>query len=275
MRIGIVTIPRQLPNNGAVSMIDHVTDIARRVEDLGLHGLWVTDAFARGSPTLDPMVLLGALCAATRRIELGTCIVQIPIRHPVEHAHRVQTVNLLSNGRFRFGIGTGSNRADFAAVQADFDTRFKVLPGMLEVMRRTWKGEQVYGPALSTWPGTEGGPPVMLGAWRSPRWIDLAAKQCQGWIASGLFGSWEDAELGLKMYRDAGGQRALVANIHVDLRPEPKVPARDRPLGISLICSPEVARERLQRLADLGFDDALLVCPPDDLSQLETIRTLI
>ena len=44
-------------------MIDHVTDIARRVEDLGLHGLWVTDAFARGWPTLDPLVLLGSLCA--------------------------------------------------------------------------------------------------------------------------------------------------------------------------------------------------------------------
>ena len=64
MRLGIVTIPRQLPTNGT-SMIDHVTDIARRVEDLGLHGLWVTDAFARGWPTLDPLVLLGALSAAT------------------------------------------------------------------------------------------------------------------------------------------------------------------------------------------------------------------
>ena len=37
-------------------------------------------------------------------------------------------------------------------------------------------GEPVYGPALSVWPGTEGGPPVYLGAWRSPRWIDLAAR---------------------------------------------------------------------------------------------------
>lgn len=275
MRIGIVTIPRQLPITGATSMIDHVTDIARRVEELGLHGLWVTDAFARGWPTLDPLVLLGALSATTRRIELGTCVVQIPIRHPVEHAHRVQTVNLLSGGRLRFGVGTGSTRADFEAVQADYDTRFKVLPGMLEVMRRTWNSEPVYGPALSNWPGTEGGPPVMLGAWRSPRWINLAAQQCQGWIASGIHGSWEDAELGLRMYREAGGKRAIIANIVTDLRPEPPALAISRPLGISLVCPPDVARERLQRLAELGFDDALLVCPADDPSQLETIRTLL
>jgi alkanesulfonate monooxygenase SsuD/methylene tetrahydromethanopterin reductase-like flavin-dependent oxidoreductase (luciferase family) len=275
VRIGIVTIPRQLPDNGATPMIEHVTEIARRVEELGLHGLWVTDAFARGWPTLDPLVLLGALSAVTRRIELGTCVVQVPIRHPVEHAHRVQTVNLLSGGRLRFGVGTGSTRADFEAVQADYDTRFKVLPHMLEVMRRTWNSEPVYGPALSNWPGTEGGPPVMLGAWRSPRWINLAAQYCQGWIASGIHGSWEDAELGLRMYREAGGQRAIIANIFTDLRPEPQIPALGRPLGISLICPPTVARERLQRLEQLGFDDALLVCPADDPAQLETIRMLM
>ena len=120
---------------------------------------------------------------------------QIPIRHPVEHAHRVQSVNLLSERPAALRRRTGSTRADFEAVQADYDTRFKVLPNMLEVMRRTWNSEPVYGPALSNWPGTEGGPPVMLGAWRSPRWINLAAQHCQGWIASGIHGSWEDAEL--------------------------------------------------------------------------------
>jgi alkanesulfonate monooxygenase SsuD/methylene tetrahydromethanopterin reductase-like flavin-dependent oxidoreductase (luciferase family) len=269
-------IPRHLPQaGGSTAMIDYVVNIAHRVEELGFHGLWVTDAFARGWPTLDPLVLLGALCAETKRIELGTCVVQIPIRHPVEHAHRVQTVNLLSGGRFRFGVGTGSTRADFEAVQADYDTRFKVLPGMLEAMRRSYNGEAVYGPALSAWPGTEGGPPVLLGAWRSQRWINLAAQHCQGWIASGIHGTWEDAELGQRMYRDAGGRRAVMANIFTDMRPEPQVAALGRPLGISLICPPAVARERLQRLRDLGFDDALLVCPLDDPDQLEAIRTLM
>jgi alkanesulfonate monooxygenase SsuD/methylene tetrahydromethanopterin reductase-like flavin-dependent oxidoreductase (luciferase family) len=275
VRIGIVTIPRHLPNDGTVAMIDHVTEVARQVEELGLHGLWVTDAFARGWPTLDPLVLLGALAAVTRRIELGTCVVQVPIRHPVEHAHRIQTVNLLSGGRLRLGVGTGSTRNDFDAVQADYESRFKVLPEMLEVMRRTWQGEAVYGPALSAWPGTEGGPPVMLGAWRSARWINLAARHCQGWIASGIHGSWEDAELGVRMYREAGGQRAIIANVFTDLRPEPQIPAVGRPLGISLICPPAEARARLQRLAAIGFDDALLVCPTDDPSQLETIRALV
>jgi alkanesulfonate monooxygenase SsuD/methylene tetrahydromethanopterin reductase-like flavin-dependent oxidoreductase (luciferase family) len=275
MRLGIVTIPRQLPP-GQASMTDQLITFAEQVEALDFHGLWLTDAFGRGRTTLDPLSAMGVLCAVTKKIELGTCVIQVPIRHPVEHAHRVQTINLLSGGRFRFGVGTGSTKADFDTVQADFDTRFKVLPGMLEVMRRTWNGEAVYGPALSVWPGTEGGPPVLLGAWRSPRWINLAAHHCQGWIASGIHSKWEDVEIGLRMYREAGGKRAIVANIFADFRPNPEESPIGRPLTISLVGqSPADARDQLQRLADMGVDDALVVCPFEDLSQLETIRGLV
>jgi len=274
MRLGIVTIPRQLPTGGA-SMTDHLIDFAQQVEALDFHGLWLTDAFGRGRTTLDPLSALGLLCAVTKRVELGTCVIQVPVRHPVEHAHRVQTINLLSGGRFRFGVGTGSTKADFDCVEADFDTRFKVLPGMLEVMRRTWNGEAVNGHPISVWPGTEGGPPMMLGAWRSPRWINLAAK-LDGWISSGIHSKWEDVEIGLRMYREAGGKRAIVANIFADFRPNPEGSPIGRPLTISLIGeSPREAGDKLKHLADMGIDDALVVCPFEDPSQLETIRGLI
>jgi alkanesulfonate monooxygenase SsuD/methylene tetrahydromethanopterin reductase-like flavin-dependent oxidoreductase (luciferase family) len=272
MRIGIVTIPSATDTGPPV--VERVTALARRVEALGFHGLWVTDAFARGKPTLDPLILLGALASQTSRIELGTCVVQVPLRHPVEHAHRVQTLNLLSQGRFRFGVGSGSTRNDFDAVQADFDARFKTLTADLEVMRKVWAGEAVYGPALSVWPGTEGGPPVLLGAWRSARWINLSARILQGWIASGIQTSWEDLAIGAKMYRDAGGTRVVLANIFTDLRnPPAPLPISHEP-KISLICSPAEARERLRRLEDFGIDDALLVCPSDDPGQLEAIAEL-
>jgi len=256
-------------------MTECLVSFAQQVEALDFHGLWLTDAFGRGSMTLDPLSAMGVLCAVTKKVELGTCVIQVPIRHPVEHAHRVQTINLLSGGRFRFGVGTGSTKADFDVVQADFDTRFKVLPGMLEVMRRTWNGEAVYGPALSVWPGTEGGPQMMLGAWRSPRWINLAA-QLDGWISSGIHSKWEDIEIGLRMYREAGGKRAIVANIFADFRANATGSPIGRPLTISLVGqSPAEARSQLRRLADTGIDDALIVCPFDDPSQLETIRGLV
>ncbi|HEY8290273.1 MAG TPA: hypothetical protein VIG49_13460, partial [Acetobacteraceae bacterium] len=64
MRLGIVSIPRGLPageppaRTDGRRMVDQVTALARNVENLGFHGLWVTDAFARGSATLDPLILL-------------------------------------------------------------------------------------------------------------------------------------------------------------------------------------------------------------------------
>jgi alkanesulfonate monooxygenase SsuD/methylene tetrahydromethanopterin reductase-like flavin-dependent oxidoreductase (luciferase family) len=272
MRIGIVTIPSAIETGPEV--VDHVVEIARNVEKLEFHGLWVTDAFARGKPTLDPLILLGALATQTKRIELGTCVVQIPLRHPVEHAHRVQTLNALSKGRFRFGVGSGSTRHDFDAVQADYDARFKTLTASLDVMRKVWAGEPVHGPALSLWPGTEGGPPVLLGAWRSQRWINLSAKVLQGWIASGIHTSWEDLEIGLRMFRAAGGKRAVLANIFTDFRDTPSAPPFAHVPKITLFCNPAEARNRLKRLEDMGIDDALLVVPSGDPGQLETVARL-
>lgn len=288
MRIGIVTIPVATPTAGEerqgapgignaaddTPVGEQICALARRVERLGFQGLWLTDAFARGKATLDPLILLGAIASQTTRIELGTCVVQVPLRHPVEHAHRVQTLHLLSQGRFRFGVGSGSTRNDFEAVQADFDARFKTLPAYLQVMQSVWRGEAVYGPALSVWPGTEAGPPVLLGAWRSERWINLAAKVLQGWIASGIHTSWEDLAIGVKMYRQAGGTRAVLANIFTDFRDQPaNLPISHVP-KISLFCSRQEARDRLNRLEDLSIDDALLICPWNDPAQLETIAAL-
>jgi len=279
MRIGIVAIPvapsTAEPARNDATLANRIVTLAQEVERLGFHGVWLTDAFARGKATLDPLIMLGAIASQTSRIELGTCVIQVPLRHPVEHAHRVQTLNLLSERRFRFGVGCGSTRADFDAVQADFDARFKTLPSYLEVMRQVWSGQPVYGPAISIWPGTESGPPVLLGAWRSKRWIDLAAKDLQGWIASGIQTSWEDLAVGVKMYRNAGGVRAVLANIFTDLRHQPgDLPVSHTP-KISLLCSRQEARNRLKRLEDLGLDDALLICPWDDPAQLEDIAELM
>jgi alkanesulfonate monooxygenase SsuD/methylene tetrahydromethanopterin reductase-like flavin-dependent oxidoreductase (luciferase family) len=273
MRPGIGLIPHAIGDSRAVSA--RIAAFGRRAEALGFAGVWVTDSMARARPTLDPLSMLALLCGVTNTIELGTCVVQVPLRHPVEHAHRAQSLHVLSGGRFRFGIGSGSTLADFEALQQDFDARFRTLPAYMAVMRRVWAGEAVYGPPLPLWPGTEGGPPVLLGAWRSQRWIDYAVTECQGWISSGIYSSLADLETGIGMYRAAGGTRAVLANVFVDLRPEPTLSPLISNAKVSLICSPAEARERLGRLAALGFDDVLLVPPFDAPHQLEAIRALL
>jgi len=274
MRLSVVSFmrPGAEPRGRPLARI---VDYARQIERRGFPGIWVTDSLGRGRPSLDPLVVLGALSVATQRVELGTAVLQVSLRHPIELAHRVQSVQALSAGRLRLGVGSGSTRADFDLLGADYDQRFRTLMRSLEIMRRAWSGEPVNGGMLSPWPGCEGGPPVLLGAWRNPRWIAYAAKQCAGWIASGLYSSWEDLEAGMRLYRDAGGKNAVLANVLVDLSNKPEPGSLAERATISLVCSPDEARVRLKRIDQLGFDEVLVVSPGGALDELERVRDFL
>jgi alkanesulfonate monooxygenase SsuD/methylene tetrahydromethanopterin reductase-like flavin-dependent oxidoreductase (luciferase family) len=271
MRLSVVTFLR--PGTEAPRQtLERIGNYARRIEASGFPGIWVTDSLGRGQPTLDPLVALGVLAGLTKRVELGTAVLQVSLRHPVDLAHRVQSVQALSAGRLRLGVGSGSTKADFDLLGADYEQRFRTLMSSLDIMRRAWRGEPVAGGTLTPWPGSEGGPPVLLGAWRNPRWIAYAAKQCQGWIASGLYSSWENLENGMRLYREAGGSNAVLANVVVDLsnRPEPgSLAARAK---VSLVCPPEEARVRLKRIEQVGFDEVLVVSLGNALDEIERMR---
>lgn len=258
------------------AMIDRITTLGRQIEALGFSGIWVGDAMGRGEPTLDPMLALASLSSVTTHIELGISVLQTPLREPAELAHRAQTLNILSRGRFRFGVGAGSTRSDFDFVGADFERRFATLRDSITVMRRIWQGEPRNGVVLSPWRASGSGPPIFLGTWRNPRWISYAAENCDGWIASGLFSKWEDLEAGVRAYRKAGGKRAILTNVPLDLRPNPEYADQWAEVAkVSFACPISVARERLKRVEQLGFDDLILVPPDDSPQHLEMARELI
>ena len=253
--------------------LEHVLALGRKAEQAGLGGVWATDSLGRGKPTLDPLIALATLSGITEHIELGTCVLQVTLRPAVELAHRAQTLNLLSRGRLRLGVGVGSTRADFEAVGAEFEHRFERLEGTLDAMRAAWRGRPAVSGtgALSPWPGLGHGPPVFLGAWRKPAWITYAARHCDGWIASGMKSKWRDVEAGMRVFRAAQGKRAILANVPFDLRANPGSDLDQGSGSLSLVCSAATARERLRRLEQLGFDDALLACPLGSMSHLDMI----
>src|SRR5271166_503492 len=272
MRLSVVTFMRPGPESRGRSL-QRIVDYARQIEKRGFPGIWVTDSIGRGRPTLDPLVALGALSVATQRVELGTAVLQVSLRHPIELAHRVQSVQALSGGRLRLGVGSGSTRADFELLGGDYDHRFRTLRNSLEIMHRAWRGERVNGGALSPWPGCEGGPPILMGAWRSPRWITYAAKECQGWTPSGRYSSWEDLEAGMQIYREAGGTNAVLANVGVDLADRPESADLAAATNVALVCPPDEARRRLKRMEQLGFEEVLLVSHHGVLDELEEVRS--
>jgi alkanesulfonate monooxygenase SsuD/methylene tetrahydromethanopterin reductase-like flavin-dependent oxidoreductase (luciferase family) len=230
---------------------------AALLEQIGFDGIWLGDSVGRARwPVPDPLLWLTAAAAATRRIELGTCILQVPLRHPVELAQRLLALHALSGGRFSAGLGSGSTLADFEAVGVPYDQRFRLLSAALPTIRRLCRGEQVGAAYLAPWADTGVGPPILVGSWHSGIWVKRAAQEYDGWLASGFFTTFRQLRDGIARYRDAGGKRALVSTIRVNLHAE-STPF-DEDATFNLECNEAEARERLQRLAELGYDDALL-----------------
>ncbi|MCP3856323.1 MAG: LLM class flavin-dependent oxidoreductase [Actinomycetia bacterium] len=261
MRIGIIS--PTVETDGSPLQSGSIADGARRIETAGFDSLWVFDAVARGFMLADPLIAVAVAATATERLEVGTCILQVPLRHPVELAHRILTTQLVCGGRFSLGVGAGSTKTDFDAIGLDYNERLTEFETALPIMRTLWDGEDVDGARLDPWPDVLGGPPVLIGSWGGRRWIDRAATQFDGWIASAAKTNPSTLATGIERYRAAGGQRSLVTNIVVDLSAETSPLADDGPFDLR--CQPDEAARRLARLAELGFDDAILF--PSDTSE--------
>ncbi len=257
-------------------LLPRMADYARRIEASGFPGIWVGHSLGRGRPTLDPLVALAALATATERVELGISVLQVPLRHPIELAHNVQSVQALSGGRLRLGVGSGSTQADFDLLGYDYTKRFGTLRQSIDIMRKAWRGEAVNaGGVLTSWPGCEAGPPILIGAWRSPRWITYAAKECQGWTPSGRYSSWDDLEHGMRIYREAGGTNAVLANVAVDFDGRPESAAIAAASDVALTCPVDEARQRLKRMERFGFDEVCLISHTGVLEDIERARDFL
>jgi alkanesulfonate monooxygenase SsuD/methylene tetrahydromethanopterin reductase-like flavin-dependent oxidoreductase (luciferase family) len=256
-------------------LMDRLTDFARQVEARGFPGIWIGDSLGRGRATLDSLQVLTALAAVTSTVALGVSVLQLPLRNPVELAHRVQSLQAMSNSRLILGVGSGSTRDDFELLGCDYDHRFRTFRNDLEIMQKVWHGEPVNGGTLATWPGCKGGPPILIGAWRSPRWITYAAKQAQGWTPSGRYSRLEDLEYGMKVYREQGGTNAVLANCSVDLRERPESAELAKLASVNFICPPEEARRRIRRVAEMGFEEILIGSQFGAIDEIERLRDLL
>ncbi|MBC8241492.1 MAG: LLM class flavin-dependent oxidoreductase [Alphaproteobacteria bacterium] len=241
-------------------------------ERAGFDSLWFFDSLGRGSFRPDPVSAMSAAAAVTERIEIGTCILQVPLRHPVELAHRILSAHFLSEGRLLLGVGAGSTETDFDAVDANFQSRFQKLEEALPLMQSLWRGETVNNVNLTPLPSAHGGPPVLIGSWAGSRWIPIAAKRYDGWIASARFTNIGKLKEGVARYRGEGGSRAIATNIPVDLAADGTALSDDD--HFDLRCGPEEAAARLNKLAEIGFDDAVITVSTITEEHMAAVRAL-
>jgi probable F420-dependent oxidoreductase len=119
-----------------VLVYDHVVGA-----DPAVHAPW-SGPYDVKSTFHEPMVLFGYLAALTS-LELVTGIVILPQRQTVLAAKQAAEVDLLTNGRFRFGVGLGWNAVEYEALGKDFTNRGRRMDEQVLLLRRLWTEQAV------------------------------------------------------------------------------------------------------------------------------------
>jgi probable F420-dependent oxidoreductase len=145
------------------------------------------------SHTFDPFVSLMAAAAATKRIRIGTGICLIIERDTITTAKEVASLDVLSGGRFEFGIGGGWNAEEMENHGTVFASRFKRLGEQVRAMKEIWTkdeaefhGQHVNFDKVWCWPkpAQKPHPPVLLGG-ESGHTLQRVVDFCDGWFPRG------------------------------------------------------------------------------------------
>ncbi len=148
MKIGVV-FPQTEFDGDALA----VRDYAQTVEELGFSHIAAYDhvlganpdrpggwqgRYTYKDPFLEPFVLFSYMAAVTRQVMLATNIIILPQRQTALVAKQAATLDVLSGGRVRLGIGLGWNAVEYTALNEDFHTRGRRIEEQVEVLRRLW-----------------------------------------------------------------------------------------------------------------------------------------
>jgi probable F420-dependent oxidoreductase len=203
MKIGFA-----LPNIGFVGTADGVSQVAIRAEALGYESLWTIERLLwpvkpqtpyPATPDgllpepyrhiLDPLDTLTFAAAHTRTIALGTSVLDIPYYNPVMLARRLTTLDQLSRGRLRLGLGLGWSKDEMDATGASMQQRGARAEEFLQVLKAIWttnpaefhgKFYQLPKSYIDHKPVQKPHPPIYMAAF-APAALKRVASMADGW----------------------------------------------------------------------------------------------
>lgn len=147
-----------LQNRAVLAKPETLLPLAEHAERLEYDALWVTDHIVLPVQTasrypysstgrfvvdttadyLEPIASLAFIAGRTRRIRIGTSVLVVPIRHPLEAAKALATIDVLSGGRLTVGAGTGWLAEEFAVLGVPFADRAARTEEYLRVFKEVW-----------------------------------------------------------------------------------------------------------------------------------------
>src|SRR6267143_976102 len=149
--------------------------MAERAEAAGFDSVWVGDSLT-ARPRHEPLTLMSAIAARTRRVRIGTGVLLPALRPPVVLAHVIGTLDRVAEGRVILGVGIAADapaiRKEFAAAGVPWDRRVGRFLETLEICRALWSRDHVafHGKhftlddvTMEPKPPRAGGPPIWIG----------------------------------------------------------------------------------------------------------------
>jgi len=149
--------------------------MAERAEAAGFDSVWIGDSLT-ARPRHEPLTLLTAVAARTRRVRLGTAVLLPALRNPVVLAHIVGTLDRVAEGRVILGMGIAADtppiRREFAAAGVPWDRRVGRFLETLQICRALWSRDHVSfsgkhftleDVTMEPKPHRPGGPPIWIG----------------------------------------------------------------------------------------------------------------
>ena len=265
---------------------------AAYAEQLGFESFFLPENHFSGRGSVpEPLMLLAAAAARTRRIRLGTTSLLLPVRHPLQAAEQVAVLDQLSEGRVILGLGRGYQAPLYRAFDVPLAEKRRMFADALEIMLKAWRGESVVddGEAvvLSPLPVQQPHPPLWVAAF-GPKALAQTARLRLPYLASPMetldtLATNYAALQSLPVDGDHQTEpRSWLLQLRRDVPVMRTVFISDRPDEVAWVreqlqsVAQRVAVGALRREADVPVTDWAIIGSPDEaLAQIEHYRERI
>jgi probable F420-dependent oxidoreductase len=174
VEFGVLLPTREAVMSGRMDTAPLLT-MAERAEAAGFDSVWIGDSLV-ARPRHEPLTLMAAVAARTRRVRIGTGVLLPALRNPVVLAHVVGTLDRVAEGRIILGVGIAGDmpaiRKEFAAAGVPWDRRVGRFLEILAICQALWTRDGVSfsgkhftldNVTMEPKPHRPGGPPIWIG----------------------------------------------------------------------------------------------------------------
>lgn len=180
-----IFVPTQVRRTEDVRpQIEMLDSIVSQLPDMGIDGVFALHHAAAETPIIQPMPLLARFSGLAPTLQLGTCVLILPLHNPFILAEDLATLDHMTEGKLVVGVGAGYREPEFAAAGVSLRERGRLMDSGIDELRAYFsdEGREVDGHQIRVRPYQAGGPPIWIGATSSAA-LKRAARVADGYLA--------------------------------------------------------------------------------------------